>query len=149
VGRAEDEVPALGATAESGSEHLLARVIVEEAQRRDLAIPASADAHVLPGRGAQCHVKGTTIRAGSAAFLAEKGIGDTGRLLEEADRPEATALLVAVDRTLAGAILLRDSLRAGRPGGRNAATSCAQEGQSAARCRWMACASSGSDRPSA
>jgi len=113
VGRAEDEVLALGATAESGSEHLLARVIVEEAQRRNLAIAPSADAHVLPGRGAQCHVKGTTIRAGSAAFLAEEGIGDTVRLLEEADRLGATAVLVAVDRTLAGAILLRDSLRAG------------------------------------
>ncbi len=111
--RSEQEVLALGAAAESGSEHLLAKVIVEEARKRGSAIPASRDAHVVPGRGAQCHVDGTAIRAGNAAFLAEEGITDTAHLLEEADRLGATAVLVAVDRTLAGAILLRDSLRAG------------------------------------
>jgi Cu+-exporting ATPase len=111
--RSEDEVLALGAAAESGSEHPLAKVIVEEARRRGASIPASRDANVVPGRGAQCHVNGTAVRAGNAAFLAEDGITDTAHLLEEADRLGATAVLVAVDRTLAGAILLRDSLRAG------------------------------------
>ncbi len=113
AGRAEQEVLALGAAAEAGSEHLLAKVIVEEARRRGLAIAPSADAHVVPGRGAQCHLNGNTIRAGNAAFLAEEGISDTANLLEEADRLGATAVLVAVDKILAGAILLRDSLRPG------------------------------------
>jgi HflK protein len=103
----------LGAAAESGSEHLLAKVIVEEARRRGLLVETPADAHVVPGRGAQCHLNGNTIRAGNAAFLAEEGLADTGHLLEEADRLGATAVLVAVDRTVAGAILLRDSLRPG------------------------------------
>ncbi|HYM09637.1 MAG TPA: FtsH protease activity modulator HflK [Bryobacterales bacterium] len=111
--RSESEVLALGAAAESGSEHLLAKVIVEEARRRGLPIEASRDAHVVPGRGAQCHLNGNTIRAGNAAFLAEEGISDTAHLLEEADRLGASAVLVAVDHTLAGAILLRDSLRPG------------------------------------
>ncbi len=113
AGRSEDEVLRLGAAAESGSEHLLAKVIVEEARRRGLAVETPADAHVVPGRGAQCHVNGYAIRAGNAAFLAEEGITDTGHLLAEADRLGATAVLVAVDRTLAGAVLLRDSLRPG------------------------------------
>jgi Cu+-exporting ATPase len=111
--RSEEEVLRLGAAAESGSEHLLAKVIVEEARRRGLAVETPGDAHVVPGRGAQCHLNGNTIRAGNAAFLAEEGITDTGHLLEEADRIGATAVLVAADHTLAGAILLRDSLRPG------------------------------------
>jgi Cu+-exporting ATPase len=111
--RAEAEVLALGAAAESSSEHPLARVIVDEARRRGLPIETSRDAHVIPGRGAQCHLKGNTIRAGNAAFLAEEGVTETAHLLDEADRLGATAVLVAVDRTLAGAILLRDSLRPG------------------------------------
>jgi len=111
--RAEQEVLALGAAAEAGSDHPLARVIVEEARRRGLAVGAASDAHVVPGRGAQCHLNGNTIRAGNAAFLAEEGITDTASLLEEADRLGSTAVLVSVDRTLAGAILLRDSLRPG------------------------------------
>ncbi len=113
AGRGEQEVLALGAAAEAGSEHLLAKVIVEEARRRGLPVEISPDARVTPGRGAECHLNGTTIRAGNAAFLAEEGITDTGQLLEEADRLGATAVLVSVDKTLAGAILLRDSLRAG------------------------------------
>ncbi len=111
--RSEQDVLELGAAAESGSEHLLAKVIVEEARRRGVSVAAPADAHVVPGRGAQCHLNGNTIRAGNAAFLAEEGISDTAHLLEEADRLGATAVLVAVDKTLAGAILLRDSLRPG------------------------------------
>ncbi len=111
--RTEQEVLALGAAAESGSEHLLAKVIVEEARRRGAAILPSRDARVVPGRGAQCRVDGAAIRAGNAAFLAEEGITETAQLLEEADRLGSTAVLVAVDRTLAGAILLRDSLRHG------------------------------------
>src|SRR5262249_10663705 len=111
--RPEEEVLRLGAAAESGSEHLLAKVIVEEARRRPLPVESSRDAHVVPGRGAQCHLNGNTIRAGNAAFLAEEGITNTDHLLDEADRLGATAVLVAVDKTLAGAILLRDSLRPG------------------------------------
>ncbi|MEK7404093.1 MAG: FtsH protease activity modulator HflK [Acidobacteriota bacterium] len=109
----EDELLALAAAAERGSDHVLARVIVEEARRRGLAVAEPEDAHVLPGRGAACTLDGRTIRAGSAAFLAEHGIRGMEPLVEEADRHGATAVLVAGDHRLAGAILLRDRLREG------------------------------------
>jgi Cu+-exporting ATPase len=111
--RSEREVLALGAAAESGSEHVLAKVIAEEARRRGLAVAPCSEARVVPGRGAQCHMNGRVIRAGNAAFLAEEGILATAPLLEEADRLGATAVLVAEDQVLAGAILLRDTLRPG------------------------------------
>jgi len=109
----DDALLALAAAAERGSSHVLARVIVEEARRRGLSVPDPEDAHVLAGRGAVCTLGGRTVRAGSAAFLAEHGITGAEPLLEEADRLGATAVLVADGERLAGAILLRDRIREG------------------------------------
>jgi Cu+-exporting ATPase len=112
-GTSEDEVLALGATAESGSDHPLAKVIVETAQARKIAFDSSTEAHILPGRGAECRLHGRDIRVGNQAFLAGHGVSGFEPFLEEADRSGATAVLVAADNTLAGAILLRDSPRDG------------------------------------
>jgi Cu+-exporting ATPase len=109
----EDELLLLAAAAESGSEHVLARVIQEEAARRDLTPLSAEQARVLPGRGAECLVDGEPVRAGNAAFLAEFGIHGFEPLLEEADRLGATTILVANGDQLAGAILLRDRIREG------------------------------------
>ncbi len=109
----EDDLLALAAAAERGSDHALARIIVEESQRRNLAVPEPEDARVLPGRGAECTVGGRMIRAGSAAFLAEHGIDGTDLLQQQADGLGATAVLVADGDRLVGAILLKDHVREG------------------------------------
>jgi Cu+-exporting ATPase len=111
--RSEEELLALAAAAERGSDHMLARVISEEAKRCRLRVPDPEDAKVLPGRGAECRLDGRMVRAGNAAFLAEHGIRDTAHLLDQADRIGATAVLVADGERLAGAILLRDRIREG------------------------------------
>lgn len=49
--RDEDALLALAAAAERASDHMLARVIVEEAARRGLAVAEPEEARVLPGRG--------------------------------------------------------------------------------------------------
>lgn len=103
----------LAAAAEQGSAHVLARVIVEEARQRGLQLPHVTEAHAVPGRGVVCLIGGRRVSAGSAAFLAEQGVRGAERLLEEADRYGATAVLVAEEDRLAGAILLRDRLREG------------------------------------
>src|SRR5229473_4594753 len=113
VGVSEDELLRLAAAAESGSEHVLARVIQEEATRRDVVPLRAEQARVLPGRGAECLVDGESVRAGSAAFLTEFGIHGFDPLLEEADRLGATTILVAKGDQLRGAILLRDRIREG------------------------------------
>ena len=110
---AENEVLSLAAAAEAGSDHMLARVIVEEARRRNIQIPAVETARILPGRGAEATRHGKTIRAGSAAYLNEHGIAGTAPLVEEADKLGATIVLVAEDDYLWGGILLRDRIRAG------------------------------------
>lgn len=110
---AEENVLRFAAAAERGSDHVLARVIVEAARARSLDIPLAEDARVLAGRGAECTLNGLKLRAGNAQFLAEHGILDTAAALEEADHLGATAVLVAADNRLIGAILLRDRIRQG------------------------------------
>ncbi len=112
-GRSEQELLQLAAAAESGSDHVLARVIQEEAAQRGLAALDAQQAGVLPGRGAECIVNNEPVRAGNAAFLSEFGIRGFDPLIEEADRLGATTVLVAAGDHLAGAILLRDRIREG------------------------------------
>ncbi|MCU0245850.1 MAG: heavy metal translocating P-type ATPase, partial [Bryobacter sp.] len=112
LGGREDEVLRAAAAAESGSTHPLARVIVDEAERRGWREP-STDSVVVPGRGAQARVNGSLVRSGNRAFLEAAGIAGASPLIEEADRSGATAVLVARDETLLGAVLLRDRLREG------------------------------------
>ncbi|MBL8228482.1 MAG: FtsH protease activity modulator HflK [Bryobacterales bacterium] len=111
--RSETEVLALAAAAERGSGHMLARVIVDAANSRNIDLPLVENARVLPGRGAEAVHNGRILRVGSATYLAEAGVRIPTAALEEADRIGATAVLVAEDTTLAGAILLRDRLRQG------------------------------------
>jgi Cu+-exporting ATPase len=112
----EQDLLALAAAAERASDHMLARVIVAEAARRGLVAEDPHEARVLPGRGVECRLGGRTIRAGNAALLADHGVTGAGPLLDEADRLGATAVLVAEDDRLAGAILLRDRIREGIDG---------------------------------
>ena len=113
VGRTESEVLALAAAAEYGSEHVLARAILDETRRRDLALVPPDEARIVPGRGAIARIGSRTILAGNAAFIAEHQLGGLEPLLEEADRYGATAVLVAENGVLAGALLLRDRVREG------------------------------------
>lgn len=109
----EEEVLSLAAAAESGSDHTLARVIVDSARAQQLPVPAVESARILPGRGAEALLGTQTLRAGNAAFLHEHGIGGFDGILEEADRTGSTIVLLARDLELLGGILLRDRIRTG------------------------------------
>jgi Cu+-exporting ATPase len=110
--RSPDDLLALAAAAEKASGHPLARIIVEEAERRRLSLPFSDSPRIVAGRGVESKVDGHVIRAGNGAFLQEAGV-DATAILEHADRIGATPVLIASGQELAGAILLRDRLREG------------------------------------
>src|ERR1039457_4452868 len=80
--RADDQLLALAAAAERASDHPLARVIVEESQRRKLTPPAIESAQVLPGRGVEARLSGRDLRVGNAGFIAENGAQIPSRLLD-------------------------------------------------------------------
>jgi HflK protein len=111
--RNENELLALAAAAERASDHPLSQVIVEEALRRGLDLPSAEGAHLLPGRGVEARIAGRTWRAGSPTFVAELGAQPPVSLLDQADSLGATAVWIAEDGHVAGAILLRDRIRDG------------------------------------
>ena len=63
-GAAEDDVLAWAAAAESGSEHPIARAVVEGARRRGVDVPHATEHSVDPGAGASARVGGAVVRVG-------------------------------------------------------------------------------------
>jgi Cu+-exporting ATPase len=68
-GVAPDEVLALAAAAEAGSEHPIARAVSRGAAARGIALPDAADHLVEPGAGASALVGGSMIRVGRPVGL--------------------------------------------------------------------------------
>jgi len=111
---APDEVLALVAGVEHGSEHPIAAAVAREAERRGLAIPAVEDFRALPGLGARGTVAGRQVVVGRTALLADEGIELDAGAIQERDRLEAegaTTVLVAVDGRLGAVVALRDTVR--------------------------------------
>jgi Cu+-exporting ATPase len=112
-----DEVLRRLASVERASEHPLAAALVAAARDRGLALGAPADFEAPAGRGVAGTVDGVRVLAGSAAFLADRGV-DAAPLAAaaEAERARAaTALFVALDGVLAGLAVIADPVKAGTP----------------------------------
>jgi Cu+-exporting ATPase len=113
----EGDILRLAAAVERASEHPLARAIVEAAVAREIDLPPVTDFDSPTGRGALGDVEGKRVLLGNAAFLGEQGI-DTGPLAGEAEglrQNGATAIFMAVDTTVAGAIAIADPVKPTTP----------------------------------
>ena len=112
----DEEILALVAAAERGSEHPLADAIVREAaETRQLAVPDAADFLSVAGGGVSATVAGHAVVVGRPGFLASLGV-DPGALLPAADALAAdgkTPVLAAVDGKAAAVIAIADTLKAG------------------------------------
>ena len=116
-GTEEAEMLRLAASVEAASEHPLGRAIVARAESRKLGLAPVVRFDAPAGRGASGSVDGRAVLVGSAAFLDQQGI-DTAPLGAAADRLRddgATAVFVALDRTLAGLIGIADPLKEAAP----------------------------------
>ena len=74
MGVDEDELLAVAASVERGSEHPLAEAIVSEAQNRGLSLHAMSGFQNIPGKGIEAQVNGETVRMGNRLLMSEKGI---------------------------------------------------------------------------
>ena len=83
-GVTQDEVLALAAAVESGSEHPIARAVVEGARDRGSTIPPATDARVEPGAGAGALLDGEIVRVGRPDGSAD-GDGDDRRRVARRD----------------------------------------------------------------
>lgn len=109
----EREVYAYAAAAEQLSEHPLGRAIVSCYKQQPEAVIAPAEQFaMLPGEGVTALVNGKVVKAGNLKLLKEIPISHSvavaaGKYLLEG----CTVIYVAIDETLAGYIVLSDTVR--------------------------------------
>jgi len=114
VGFTENELLALVAAIERGSEHPLAGAIVGAAEQRGVPIPAATAFASETGKGVGGLVSGRRVDLGNVELIKSRGI-DPAAITDRADalrRDGQTVLVVAVDGRLAGLIAVADPIRA-------------------------------------
>ncbi len=112
----QDRVLRAAASAESMSEHPLARAIVEGARARGLELESAAEARAIIGRGLEAVVAGRRVLVGKPQLLTEQGIAIPSDLDAAAARLRAagrTAIYVADGDQVAGVVAIADTLRPG------------------------------------
>lgn len=109
----EEETLQLAAVAEYNSEHPIGEAIVEGARERDIKIEEPEEFKAIGGKGVEASLNGRDIRVGNRNFLEENGIDPSlmeGEL-EELENEGKTAILVARDGELVGAVAVADTLK--------------------------------------
>ncbi|MER8428793.1 heavy metal translocating P-type ATPase [Mesorhizobium caraganae] len=113
-GFSENELLALAAGLEKGSEHPLAEAIVGGAGERGLTIEEASGFEAVTGKGVSGTVSTREVALGNAAMMADLGI-DTASLSARAEALQAegnTVMFVAVDKKLAGIVAVADPIKA-------------------------------------
>jgi len=104
AGLTADVLLALAASAESPSEHPLARAIVAEAKVRNLPLLPSTDFLAQPGQGVSARIGGQWIEVGRAPNPSKTA------------KESATLVGVTIDQRLVGTLAFSDPLKATTPG---------------------------------
>ncbi|MGI9449894.1 MAG: copper-translocating P-type ATPase, partial [Geminicoccaceae bacterium] len=110
----EDDLLAMAASLERGSEHPLAEAIVQGASERSLELVTVADFEAVTGKGVKGTVEDHVIALGNLAMMSDLEIG-TGSLDETADRLRdagKTVMFVALDGKACGLIAVADRIKA-------------------------------------
>ncbi len=109
-----EEVLALAASAEARSGHPLSKAVLDEAQRRGVAVnPEITAFENLAGHGVQATVGGRRVLVGTARLMRDRGVDltpvqrDLDRLLAEGK----TLMIVAADGRVAGVAAAADPIR--------------------------------------
>ncbi len=108
-----DELLALAAAAERGSEHPIARAVVAAAVEKGLAIPEGRLFQARAGRGVIVSVDRLDVRVGSEAYLREERIdpGPWAKKAREAAARGMTPLLVARQKDVLGILGVSDAVK--------------------------------------
>ncbi|WP_128478859.1 heavy metal translocating P-type ATPase [Halorussus pelagicus] len=109
----EEFVLAAAASAEKGSEHPLAKAIVEGAQERGLTIEDPENFENVPGHGVRATTSHGEVLVGNRKLMDDEGI-DSSRAeepMERLEREGKTAMLVSVDGELVGVVADADTVK--------------------------------------
>ena len=112
VGITADELIALAAALEAGSEHPIAAAIRSYAEQQTVTVPTATDFQAVFGRGVRARIGDDTCAAGNAALLAELNVPLTDEItaaLDEMARRGETALAVVRAGRIVGLLGVRDA----------------------------------------
>ena len=115
--RGETEILQLAAGLEKSSEHPLARAVVAGAAARGLVPSDVSDFESITGKGVRGKADGQIIALGNAALMRDAG-ASIELLAHESDAERLsghTVMYLAIDSTLAGAIVVGDAIKASTP----------------------------------
>ncbi len=116
AGHAKEEILRLAASVEVGSEHPLGEAILRKAKEENLELPKAKEFEAVTGRGVKAKIglsPQNFVLVGNRKLMEEEGIDyksledDLERLEEEAK----TAMLVAVNKKIAGVVAVADTLK--------------------------------------
>ncbi len=109
----QDQVLRFAAVAEVGSEHPLGEAIVTGARDKGLTVDNPEEFQAIPGHGVRATFKAQQILLGNRKLMQDNGlqVGDVESKLRSLEEGGKTAMLVAVDKQLAGIVAVADTLK--------------------------------------
>lgn len=109
----EDELLALAASAEKGSEHPLGEAIVKGAEERNLSLKEIQNFNAIPGHGIEVTIDNKNILLGNKKLMIEQNINsDTlGQKSDALAEEGKTPMYIAIDGKLAGIIAVADTVK--------------------------------------
>jgi len=110
-GASENSVLQIAATLESGSEHPLAKAILERASERNIAPGTMKDFCAVPGKGVQAEIGGQAA-LGTPRFLADLGVMMDAQKTDALQMQGKTVIALAHGGKAIGLIAIADALRA-------------------------------------
>lgn len=116
-GFTEDELLALAASLEQGSEHPLAHAIVVAAKDKGLSLTTAEDFDSPTGKGVVGKIKSRDIALGNVMLMQERSV-DVVSLSAQADELRsngATVIFIAVDGKAAGLLAIADPIKETTP----------------------------------
>ncbi|MCX4190057.1 heavy metal translocating P-type ATPase [Methylophaga sp. OBS3] len=110
----EQELVGIAASVEQGSEHAVAKAILNYAEAHRFSYQAVSAFKVLPGRGVEAQLDGHTIKVGTLVWLQQNGLDISDnwhQLVKDADAQGISAVLVVRDEVVIGLLGFGDTLR--------------------------------------
>ena len=111
----DSEILRLAGGLERGSSHLLARTLVEAAERDYSALPEATEVHEDSGRGVNGIVEGHAITIGAASYAIDRYPAVSAELKTITDPGAGLRAYVVIDGQLSGIVEYADEVRPGIP----------------------------------
>jgi Cu+-exporting ATPase len=109
----EEEMLALAASAERGSEHPIGKAIIDYAMMMNLSLKQMSDFKALPGSGLSCRIDGREVAVGNRQMMEEMAcdFGKLDKLIGRLQQEGKTVGYVSSEKKPLGIIAVADTLR--------------------------------------